>query len=176
LFGFDQVVDSALVFHPLCLVGVIPRETYKARKRYRAQLSYKAMSELLIKNNLVKLKEHPLYSLEREDEAFLEILTRVSPDPKTESYVFTVKLVEETLTDSKLLTSVLTNRCENELISRGVRAGRCQDIVAYPPASSRSFLTGRLLLYLVSSAAQPLPPLSFIRERRWLQTCWNSSD
>lgn len=42
----------------------------------------------MIKNNLVKVKDHPPYTPEQEDATLLNSLARAAPDVKTGSYIF----------------------------------------------------------------------------------------
>jgi fatty acid synthase subunit beta len=46
------------------------------------------MSDMMIKNNLVKIKELPPYTLEQEDATLLNSAARATPDVKTGSYIF----------------------------------------------------------------------------------------
>lgn len=89
-FGFGQVGGSAVVIHPRYLFGALPAGVYaKYREvnRARGLLTYKAMSEMMISNNLVKIKEHPPYTGEQEIPVLLNSLARASPD-KEGSYSF----------------------------------------------------------------------------------------
>ncbi|KAF8896473.1 fatty acid synthetase alpha subunit [Infundibulicybe gibba] len=70
-------------------------EQYKERHRTRAQQSYKAMSEMMIKNSLVKIKEHPPYIGDMEGKVLLNSLARATLDPKSGSYSFKGKLPVE---------------------------------------------------------------------------------
>src|SRR6202021_2904193 len=68
-FGFGQVGGTALVIHPRYLLGSLEPsayEAYKSRNHIRALQSYKAMSEMMITNSLVKIKEAPPYSTDME--------------------------------------------------------------------------------------------------------------
>ena len=121
----------------------------------------------MIKNNLVKIKEHPPYSLDLEDKVLLNSLARVSPDPKTGSYVFTsklpttavidtqnVKLIEETLVDSKLGQQALGVGVDQELIS---------SVPSHNPTFvSRNFTPAEIAY----CSSQPSPASSFAA--RWV--------
>jgi fatty acid synthase subunit alpha, fungi type len=63
-------------------------ESYKARHKERYLKSYKAMSEMMTTNMLVKIKEAPPYTTELETPVLLNSLARASPDKKTGSYTF----------------------------------------------------------------------------------------
>jgi fatty acid synthase subunit alpha len=85
-------------------------DSYKVRHKERYLKSYKAMSEMMTANTLVKIKEAPPYPIELETPVLLNSLARASPDKKTGSYTFkknqptevkpnlaNVKAIEETL-------------------------------------------------------------------------------
>ncbi|KAF8271214.1 fatty acid synthase [Lactarius quietus] len=131
-FGFGQVGGTALVVHPRYVLASAPPslyQSYKIRHKERNQKSYKAMSEMMTANALVKIKEAPPYSIEIETPVLLNSLARASPDKKNGSYTFkekqptevkpdiaNVKAIEETLklsgstagvgVDQELITSV----------------------------------------------------------------------
>ena len=80
-----------MVLHPRYLFGTLEPtyyEGYKNRNRVRALQSYKAMSDMMIKNSLVKVKEHPPYIGEMEGKTLLNSMARTSFDPKTGEYSF----------------------------------------------------------------------------------------
>lgn len=58
-------------------------ESYKIRNNTRYLKSYKAMTEMMTHNSLVKIKEHPSYSKELEGPVLLNSLARASLDKKT---------------------------------------------------------------------------------------------
>lgn len=113
-FGFGQVGGTALVVHPKYVLAAAPPslyQSYKIRHKERHLKSYKAMSEMMTTNALVKIKEAPPYSVEIETPVLLNSLARASPDKKNGSYTFkvtqptevtpdiaNVKAIEETLT------------------------------------------------------------------------------
>ena len=57
--------------------------------------SYKAMSEMMITNSLVKIKEGTPYPSELERTVLLNSMARATLDKKTNSYKFTAKLQTE---------------------------------------------------------------------------------
>ncbi|CUA68512.1 fatty acid synthase subunit beta, fungi type [Rhizoctonia solani] len=82
-FGFGQVGGSALILHPRYLFASIGASEYKAyteRNRIRAMSSYKAMSEMMTTNSLVKIKEHPPFAPEIEGDVLLNPLARTKLD------------------------------------------------------------------------------------------------
>jgi fatty acid synthase subunit alpha, fungi type/fatty acid synthase subunit beta, fungi type len=121
-FGFGQVGGTALVVHPRYVLAAAPSsvyESYGVRHKERYLKSYKAMSEMMITNTLVKIKEAPPYPIELETPVLLNSLARASPDKKTGSYTFkenqpteveqnlaNVKAVENTLKVSKSTAGV----------------------------------------------------------------------
>lgn len=102
--------------HPRYLFGALEPsyyEQYKLKNRTRALQSYKAMSEMMIKNSLVKIKEHPPYSLDLEDKVLLNSMARATFDPKTGEYGFTSKLTTDVPTDAanvKAITDIMSSK------------------------------------------------------------------
>lgn len=113
-FGFGQVGGTALVVHPRYLFGALEPsfyEQYKERNRTRALQSYKAMSDMMVKNSLVKIKENPPFTPENEREVLMNSMARVTCDPKTGEYSFKGKLPREApldLSNLKLVSDVMT--------------------------------------------------------------------
>ena len=108
-FGFGQVGGTALVLHPRYLLGALEPtyyDQYKERHRIRALQSYKAMSDMMIKNTLVKVKEHPPYLGDMEGKVLLNSMARATLDPKTGEYSFKGKLVTELPADVSNVTTV----------------------------------------------------------------------
>lgn len=71
----------------------------------------------MIKNNLVRVKDHPPYTPDLEDKVLLNSLARVSPDPKTGSYIYTAKQNTTAAVDSANVKTV------SDLIAGGALAG-----------------------------------------------------
>lgn len=66
----------------------------------------------MVHNNLVKIKEHPPYTLEQEDKVLLNSVARASPDAKDGSYTFKAKAAPQAPTNTanvSLVSSVLTS-------------------------------------------------------------------
>ena len=107
-FGFGQVGGAALVLHPRYLFGVLTPEqiaSYKTQNQARALQSYKAMSEMMIKNSLVKVKNHPPYTEELE-----------APPSKSGGHLFPAKLVTKYTPDrrnAEVLTKSLSSATTN---------------------------------------------------------------
>ena len=81
-----------MIIHPQYLYAALTTaeyESYRERRTVRSRQTYKAMSEMMIKNNLVRVKERPPYSPELEDKVLMNSMARAVPEPKTGSYVFT---------------------------------------------------------------------------------------
>lgn len=77
--------------HPRYALAATPPsvyESYKVRHKERYLKSYKAMSEMMTTNALVKIKEAPPYTVELESPVLLNSLARASLDKKTGSYTF----------------------------------------------------------------------------------------
>ncbi|KAI0046589.1 fatty acid synthase [Auriscalpium vulgare] len=93
-FGFGQVGGTAVVVHPRYLMAALEPsvyEAYKARNAARYLKSYKAMSEMMITNSLVKIKEAPPYSKELEGPVLLNSLARATLNKKTNSWSYAEK-------------------------------------------------------------------------------------
>lgn len=90
------------MLHPRYLFGALEPtyyEQYKERHRVRALQSYKAMSDMMIKNSLVKVKDHPPYTGDMEVKVLLNSMARAAFDPKTGEYSFKGKLNTEVPVD-----------------------------------------------------------------------------
>lgn len=101
-FGFGQVGGTVLILNPRYLLGALQPdvyESYKARNRVRALASYKAMSEMMISNSLVKIKDAPPYTPELEGPVLLNSMARASLNAKTGQYAFTSKFETRPLVD-----------------------------------------------------------------------------
>jgi len=73
-FGFGQVGGIALVVHPRYLLAALEPslyEAYKERNCLRYLQSYKAMSEMMTDNSLVKIKDGPPYTPDIEGKVLL---------------------------------------------------------------------------------------------------------
>jgi len=115
----------ALILNPRFLFGaLVPSlyETYRQVNRNRAVLSYKAMSEMMIANNLVKVKERPPYSPELETPVLLNSLARATLD-KTGNYSFPSKLPTSLPTDLANVAIVTQALAENSTAGIGVDQG-----------------------------------------------------
>jgi fatty acid synthase subunit alpha len=91
-FGFGQVGGTALVVHPRYLLAALEPsmyEAYRERNRLRSLRSYKAMSEMMTHNSLVKIKDSPPYTPEVEGKVLLNSLARATLSTRTGQYAFT---------------------------------------------------------------------------------------
>ena len=91
-----------MVIHPWHLFGALEPtyyEEYKRRNHVLALSSYKALSDMMIKKSLVKIKEHPPYVGDMEGKVLLNSMARATFDPKTGEYSFKGKLAAEVLLD-----------------------------------------------------------------------------
>jgi len=124
-FGFGQVGGVAVVIHPRYLWGTIEPSAYtryRELNRGRALASYKSMSEMMIANNLVKIKEHPPYTAELEAPVLLNSRARATPD-KTGSYAFTNKLPKTVEVDSANLELASRLLASDDVAGVGVDQG-----------------------------------------------------
>lgn len=113
-FGFGQVGGTVMVVHPRYLLGALEPsyyEAYKIRNHTRALQSYKALSDMMITNSLVKLKDHPPYAPDMERKVLLNSMARAEFDNKTGEYSFK-KLGAQAPSDTanvKTLSAVVAN-------------------------------------------------------------------
>lgn len=127
-FGFGQVGGSALILHPRYLFGAIKPSAYKKYhelNRERSLQSYKAMSEMMTLNSLVKIKEHPPFSAELEGAVLLNPLARVSKDKEGE-LSYSVKQPSNVKSDAANLDIVnKLMASESGTVGVGVDQGSC---------------------------------------------------
>lgn len=98
-------------------------ESYKARNRVRYHLSYKAMSEMMIRNSLVKVKDSPPYSKDLEGPVLLNSLARASYNAKTGSYEFTAKLATKPALDIANVSALSEVMAKENVAGVGVDQG-----------------------------------------------------
>ncbi|KII85134.1 hypothetical protein PLICRDRAFT_45274 [Plicaturopsis crispa FD-325 SS-3] len=165
-FGFGQVGGTALVVHPRYLFGALePSQyaVYQARNRTRSLQAYKAMSEMMITNSLVKIKEAPPYPYELEQPVLMNPLARASLDPKTGSYSFSKLQKEPTLdlANVKAVSEVLAGNAS----ASGV--GVDQELISSVPSWNPTFVARNFTeAEIAYCRAQPSPPASFAA--RWV--------
>ncbi|TFY76669.1 hypothetical protein EWM64_g7343 [Hericium alpestre] len=166
-FGFGQVGGTALIIHPRYLFAALQPsqyESYKERNRVRYLQSYKAMTEMMTTNSLVKIKETPPYSKELEGPVLLNSLARVTLDEKTNSYSFTGKLPTESKPDianAKAVQDVLAAAPS----TAGV--GVDQELISSVPSENPTFVARNFTEAEVAYCrAQPSPAASFAA--RWV--------
>jgi fatty acid synthase subunit alpha len=105
----------AMVVHPRYLFGAVQPadyEAYKLRNAARYRQSYKAMSEMMITNSLVRIKDGTPYSKELERSVLLNSLARATFDKKTNSYSYT----------KKQPTAIVQNRANFKTIESALHA------------------------------------------------------
>jgi len=102
-----------VVLHPHYLFSAIDNALYikycKLNRAHALSL-YKAMSEMMVHNNLVKIKDHPPYSTELEVPVLLNSAACTSLD-KTSSYSF-----------SKLPSSVTADTTNAQLAAQALKS------------------------------------------------------
>ncbi|KAJ3255887.1 3-oxoacyl-[acyl-carrier-protein] synthase [Boothiomyces macroporosus] len=89
-FGFGQVGGEALIIHPEYILSSLDKhiyEDYKVKNTSRWQLSYRAMHDAMVYENLIKPKNAPPYTPELESKVLLNPLHRAALD-KSGSYSF----------------------------------------------------------------------------------------
>ncbi|KAG8752051.1 3-oxoacyl-[acyl-carrier-protein] synthase [Serendipita sp. 396] len=164
-FGFGQVGGSALIIHPRYLLAALEPsqyETYCVANRARSLSSYKVMSEMMITNSLVKIKEHPPFTPEIEGSVLLNPLARVTRD-KAGELTFPAKLTKSPPVDLANL-SVLSETLGKAGDSAGV--GVDHELISAVPSDNPTFVnrnfTDGEIAYCRS---QPSPAASFAA--RW---------
>lgn len=163
-FGFGQVGGSAVILHPRFLFGALEPSLYaKYRGLYQQRVlaSYKSMSEMMISNNLVKIKEHPPYTEDLEVPVLLNSLARTSID-KTGHYSFAKKQPTSISVDSSNLAIASQALAGGNVAGVGVD----QELISSVPSWNPTFVAKN---YTDAEAAycrsQPSPPASFAA--RW---------
>jgi len=164
-FGFGQVGGVALILHPRFLFGALEPSlyaSYRRANRDRAVLSYKAMSEMMIANNLVQIKEHPPYSAELEVPVLLNSLARATLD-KTGNYSFPSKLPTSPSADLANLAIATQALTENSTAGIGVD----QELISSVPSWNSTFVSRNYTdAEIAYCGAQPNAPASFAG--RWV--------
>ncbi|KAF6759889.1 fatty acid synthetase alpha subunit [Ephemerocybe angulata] len=150
-FGFGQVGGTVMVIHPRYLLGALEPsyyESYKARNQTRALQSYKALSEMMISNSLVKLKEHPPYAPELERKVLLNSMARAEFDNKT--------------------GEPLSNVVANDIWSNSpAGVGVDQELISAVPSYNPNFVSRNFTdAEIAYCQKQPSPPSSFAA--RWV--------
>ncbi|KAI0635636.1 fatty acid synthase [Trametes polyzona] len=165
-FGFGQVGGTCMVIHPRYLLAALEPSTYEAYKvknQRRQRLCYKAMSEMMISNSLVRVKDSPPYTKDLEAPVLLNPLARASYNAKTGSYEFTPKLAvkpEDNLANVSAVTEVLSK-------SATAGVGVDQELISAVPSWNPTFVERNFTdAEIAYCRSQPSPPASFAA--RWV--------
>ncbi|TFK27788.1 fatty acid synthetase alpha subunit [Coprinopsis marcescibilis] len=168
-FGFGQVGGTALVIHPRYLLAALEPsyyEAYKERNVIRALISYKAMSEMMINNSLVKIKEHPPYLGDMETKVLLNSTARADYDVKTGEYSFkkvTSVVPKDTGNVETLSKFVGTNVWTDAPAGVGVD----QELISSVPSHNPTFVSRNFTeAEIAYCQRQPSPQSSFAA--RWV--------
>ncbi|KAH7106327.1 fatty acid synthase [Auriculariales sp. MPI-PUGE-AT-0066] len=169
-FGFGQVGGVALVLHPRYLLGAISAEQlceYKKLNETRALASYKAMCEMMVKNSLVKVKEHPPYTEDLEGPVLLNPLARTAPS-KSGEHLFPAKLSTKYTPDTRnaeVLAKSLT--ASSNAASSNVGVGVDQELISSVPSHNPTFVARNFTeAEIAYCSGQPHPAASFAA--RWV--------
>lgn len=125
-FGFGQVGGTCLVIHPRYLLAALEPsayDAYKVKNHRRQRLSYKAMSEMMISNSLVRVKDAPPYIKDLEAPVLLNPLARATYNPKTGSYEYTAKLATKPVDDVANVSAVTESLSTEATAGVGVDQG-----------------------------------------------------
>ncbi|KAF9267936.1 fatty acid synthase [Marasmius fiardii PR-910] len=170
-FGFGQVGGTAMVVHPQYLFASLSAAeyaSYTTRRTLRSRQTYKAMSEMMIKNNLVRVKERPPYPPELEDKVLMNSMARAVPEPKTGSYVFNSNYETKPTVDTsnaKIVSEVAaqTATASAEFVGVGVD----QELISAVPSNNSTFLSRNFTdAEIAYCQSQPSPASSFAA--RWV--------
>lgn len=164
-FGFGQVGGTALVVHPRYLLAALEPSVYAAyreRNRLRYLQSYKAMSEMMTHNSLVKIKDGPPYTPDVEGKVLLNSLARATLSARTGQYTFTKLATEQKLALDQV-QSVSEFLSDSSSIA-GV--GVDQELISAVPSHNPTFVERNFTEAEISYCqAQPSPRSSFAA--RW---------
>ncbi|TFK33214.1 fatty acid synthase [Crucibulum laeve] len=171
-FGFGQVGGTAMVLHPRYLLGALEPsyyEQYQTRNRLRGLQSYKAMSDMMIKNSLVKIKDHPPYLGDMENKVLLNSLARASFDPKTNEYSFKGKLnteVQLDISNAKTISDIVSTGALTSEAEGVSGVGVDQELISAVPSHNPTFVSRNFTdAEIAYCRSQPSPPSSFAA--RW---------
>ncbi|KAH8822971.1 fatty acid synthase [Flagelloscypha sp. PMI_526] len=168
-FGFGQVGGILLVVHPRQLFGALEPsyyEAYKARHQARSLQSYRAMSDMMIKQNLVKIKDSPPYTPEMESKVLLNSMARASFNAKTGSYSFT-KVPSARVIDQANVEAVSNIFSQGGLKEAAVGVGVDQELISSVPSHNPTFVERNFTTAEVTYCqSQPSPASSFAA--RWV--------
>jgi len=166
-FGFGQVGGTVVVVNARYLLGALEPsayEKYKVKNLARARQTYKAMTEMMTTNSLVKVKDAPPYSKELEGPVLMNSLARTTWDPKTSSYAFTSKL------PSRMVLDTANAEAVSEILSeKGPTSGVGvdQELISSVPSWNPTFVERNFTAAEIAyCASQPSPPASFAA--RWV--------
>ncbi|KAI0311935.1 thiolase-like protein [Amylostereum chailletii] len=166
-FGFGQVGGTALVVHPRYLFAALQPEdyaSYQKRNTVRQLKSYKAMTEMMITNSLVKIKEGTPYSHDLERPVLLNSLARASLNKKTNTYEYSAKQpasIPRDLANVKAIGESLKVNAS----TAGV--GVDQELISAVPTANPTFVARNFTdAEIAYCRSQPSPASSFAA--RWV--------
>ncbi|KAF9490473.1 fatty acid synthetase alpha subunit [Pleurotus eryngii] len=169
-FGFGQVGGTAVLVHPRYLMGALEPSYYKAyvvRNRSRSLQAYKAMSEMMIKPSLVRIKEAPPYTPDLEDKVLLNSMARASFDSKNGSYTFKANLPKALELDGKNVQAITEAISVPPASDSAIGVGVDQELISAVPSHNPTFVARNFTdAEIAYCRAQPSPPSSFAA--RWV--------
>jgi len=167
-FGFGQVGGTALVLHPRYLFGALtPAQytAYKSKNRLRGQQAYKSMTEMMITNSLVKIKEAPPFTPELEIPVLMNSLARATLDSKTGHYGFTAKQLPKSVAIDGANAKTVSDVIAGTGAASGV--GVDQELISSVPSHNPTFVARNFTPAEIAYCnAQPSPASSFAG--RWV--------
>ncbi|PFH52946.1 hypothetical protein AMATHDRAFT_138867 [Amanita thiersii Skay4041] len=168
-FGFGQVGGTALVVHPRFLLGALePTQylKYQEKNSARARKAYKAMSEMMINNSLVKIKDDPPYTEDLETRVLLNSMARATLNTKTGSYAFN-KLSDTMNLDTANGRAVSDIISEKGFVNDGATGvGVDHELISSVPSHNPTFVMRNFTeAEIAFCQTQPSPQSSFAA--RW---------
>lgn len=130
---------TVLIINPRYLFGALEPsayEVYKEKNRVRQRLCYKTMSEMMISNSLVRVKDAPPYPKELEAPVLLNPLARATYDPKSGSYAFPSKLSTSPALDRSNVKAFTESLSQDATAGVGVDQGMSSNISSCRPDCS----------------------------------------
>ena len=164
-FGFGQVGGTALIVHPRYLLAALEPsayEAYKERNRLRYLQSYKAMSEMMTHNSLVKIKDAPPYTPDIEGKVLLNSLARAALSTRTGQYTFTKLVTEQKFTLDRVRSVSKFLSDSGSIVGVGVD----QELISAVPSHNPTFIERNFTeAEIAYCQARPAPQSSFAA--RW---------
>ncbi|KIK60627.1 hypothetical protein GYMLUDRAFT_998761 [Collybiopsis luxurians FD-317 M1] len=160
-FSFTQVSGTLLMLHLHYLFRSIDPVKHEAYKQHAVhmKLSNKVMSEMMIKNNLVQIKEVPPYLLNLKEKVLLNPMAHVQPDAKSGSYTC---IANPLLAKKSASVLELTKIYHNPVSTLNVHSTIPSELITAVPSHNPNFVSHNFTdAEIAYCSAQPSPASSF---------------